>query len=417
MKRLSIIIVTQNRSGTLATTLDRLVENAALPHDSMRVIVIDNASTDDTVAMLRARRDLPIRIISRPTNEGVSARNYGFKLAHSEYILLIDDDSYPIDDAVERSLAYLDQHPHTAAVVGQVRLLNGDTEASALPSVMANGAVCIRKQVIDEVGGLPREFFRQAEEYDHSFRIWNAGYKIERFDDLVYIHEKVPGNRQPRIVHRYDLRNNLILIERYLPREYRAAYRADWIQRYTAFARSEKCQSSIRRARFDGALWRLREKCKGRQTLSPEAFENVFQHQAQTKAIRNWKKAHQIQTVVLAEFSKNIFATYQACKRSKVDMLGLYDPKPAFKHCQYRDLPITDSISDRADGIVLSNVNPAQIRSAVHRIKQVSDRPILVFWEPRNCPVASSDSTEKCEPITSPIAVVKNQRRILGAAS
>jgi hypothetical protein len=122
-------------------------------------------------------------------------------------------------------------------VVGRVVLPDDRFEASALPGVMINCAVCIRKSALDEVGGFPVEFFRQAEEYDLSFKLWKAGYSVERFEDLVYRHEKAPGNRAGAIVHRLDMRNNLILIERFFPPKMRRFYREDWTNRYLALAR------------------------------------------------------------------------------------------------------------------------------------------------------------------------------------
>src|ERR1700712_2123511 len=74
-------------------------------------------------------------------------------------------------------------------------------------------------------------FFRLAEEYDMSFRIWNAGYRVERFEDIHFGHDKVPGGRCSALTRRMDLRNNMILIERYLPRSMRNAYRHDWLRR------------------------------------------------------------------------------------------------------------------------------------------------------------------------------------------
>ncbi len=398
MMRLSVIIVTHNRREALMQTLDQLVNNAHLPHDSMEVIVIDNGSTDHTKKMVESRQDLPLRVIRREQNEGVSARNYGFAQAQGEYLLLIDDDSYPIGDAVERSLAYLDQVPNTAAVVGRIELADGSAEASALPGVIANGAVCLRKSVIDEVGGLPREFFRQAEEYDLSFRIWNAGYVIERFEDIVYFHAKAPGNRDLKYIHRYDLRNNLILIERYLPGEYRDAYRQDWIQRYSIFARADHCRLSVLSARIDGWLWRIRESISGRNTLKSQAFESIFSHQQQIERIESWSKINMIRRVIIADYSKNIFATWNACRHCGLHILGIYDPNPAFKESRYRGLPINSSITSAADGVVLSNVNPAQIDGRYSDIIRQYDKPVLRLWESENC----RKITDGMLPLTEP---------------
>ena len=77
----------------------------------------------------------------------------------------------------------------------RVELPGGQCEAPALPCVLLGGASVVRKAVLDRTGGFSPEFFRQAEEYDLSFRIMRLGHRIERFEDVVYRHEKAPGGR------------------------------------------------------------------------------------------------------------------------------------------------------------------------------------------------------------------------------
>src|SRR5947199_9876227 len=92
-----------------------------------------------------------------------------------------------------------------AAVVGTVVLPNGSLEAPAFPSVLMGGATCLRRAAIEQVGGFSREFFRQAEEYDLSFRLWGAGWRIERCEEVVFRHDKVAGaGRASALVHRMD---------------------------------------------------------------------------------------------------------------------------------------------------------------------------------------------------------------------
>jgi GT2 family glycosyltransferase len=67
-----IVIATRNRSATLAEALHHLV---ALP-ERPRILVADNASTDDTRAMLA--RDFPqVQVLALPFNHGALARNHG----------------------------------------------------------------------------------------------------------------------------------------------------------------------------------------------------------------------------------------------------------------------------------------------------------------------------------------------------
>ncbi|MCP9861438.1 glycosyltransferase family 2 protein, partial [Cyanobium sp. Cruz-8H5] len=285
--RLSYVIVTHNRREPLLATLRHLHAHTPLGGDQWEAWVVDNASTDGTRDAVAA--EFPgVRHLARSTNEGVWARSLAFEPARGEYLILLDDDSYPIGDAVRRSLKHLDTHPECAAVVGKVLLPDGSQEGCAFPGVMLSGAVCIRRSVLLEVGGFRREFFRKAGEYDLSFRIWNAGYRVDRFEDVVYRHDKVLTGRSKPFAHRMDLRNNLILVERYLPSELRREVRQDIVQRYSALARHDGCSRAALQARVEGACWRLREALTGRQTLTPPAIETLYQLEEQARRVSEW---------------------------------------------------------------------------------------------------------------------------------
>lgn len=379
--RLSIVIVTHNRREALLRTLGILAANPPIRGGEFEVLVVDNGSTDNS-AHDALRAHPAARVILRPTNEGVSARNYAFAHARGEYVALIDDDSYPLEDAVQRSLAYMDANAKVGAVVGRVELPDGNCEASALPTVAINCAVCIRKNVLDKVGGFPKEFFRQAEEYDLSFRIWRAGYTVERFEDLVYRHEKVAGNRWPAWIHRLDIRNNLILLERYLPTDLRREYGRDWVLRYRAMARHAGHSFAALQGRVQGFSWKFREVWHGRQTLDEDTIENIFGLRQQADAVAAWASHHNIKRVALADFGKNTYATYRACKRADLDIVALGDANPAFRGLRYRNIPIVER-SPNVDGVVLTNVNPAQIHRRLDTINAAFGGPVLSLWTPR----------------------------------
>jgi hypothetical protein len=382
----SYVIVTHNRRQSLLRTLSILHRRQSLPPGSWEVWVVDNASSDGTAECVR--QAFPnVKILRRPGNEGVGARSYAFDQARGEYLILLDDDSYPIDDAARRSIAYLDIHPECAAVVGRVVLPDASLEACAFPTVMVSGAVCLRKSVLEKIGGFRREFFHQAGEYDLSFRIWQAGYSIERFEDVLYRHDRVPGGRDKALAHRMDLRNNLILVERYLPRRVRRKYRRDSVIRHAALGRHDGCATAVVRARIEAMLWRWREAIGGRSTLWPQTLERIFGHQQQANTIDRWAKAYDIRKVVIADFPKTLFATYDACRRAKLDIAAVADNHPAYARMTYRRVPI---LGDRAafalqpiDGVVIANINPAQIDAAAERMRRYFDGPILRLWQPR----------------------------------
>lgn len=385
MVKLSYVIVTHQRREPLLRTLEILERTTSLPRPQWETWVVDNGSTDGTADAVRSRFP-DVRLIVRPGNEGVWARSYAFGPARGKYLILLDDDSYPVGDAATRSIDYLDSHDNCGAVVGRVVLPDGSLEACALPSVMLSGAVCLRKSVTERVGGFRREFFRKAGEYDFSFRIWDAGYSVERFEDVVYRHDKFMGGRSSSLAHRMDLRNNLILAERYLPAPIRAEYRRDWSQRYKAMAAHAGFGRAARLALLEAKLWRVREAVLGRQPLSPAALGSVFGLGAQADAIAAWSRANNVRRVVIADFGKNLYATYRGCAQAGLSVSAVAENHPAFSGVKYREVPIqpdAEAMATRPDGVVISNVNPAQIDAVERRLRGQFAGPVLRLWEPK----------------------------------
>jgi glycosyltransferase involved in cell wall biosynthesis len=91
--RASVVICTHNRSADLDNVLRSLTTQAATwaPHE---VIVVDNASTDDTHAVVtRWQTSLPLRYVSEPVIGLCHARNTGWRAARGNVIALLDDDA------------------------------------------------------------------------------------------------------------------------------------------------------------------------------------------------------------------------------------------------------------------------------------------------------------------------------------
>jgi hypothetical protein len=252
--------------------------------------------------------------------------------------------------------------------------------------VLLGGASVVRKSVLDQTGGFSPEFFRQAEEYDLSFRIIRLGHRIERFEDVIFRHEKVPGGRSSALVHRMDLRNNLILVERYLPKSLRRHYRHDWVRRYTALAVHDGERAAAKKGLYEALVWARRERAVGRQTLDGRTLEEVFAFRAQAEAVTAWKQTHGVRRVAIADFSKNVYATYAACGLASLQVVALVDDRPAFQGMSYRSFPIVPS-GDLArldcDGVVVSNTNPAQVAAHADHLAAAAPLPVLALWQPR----------------------------------
>lgn len=353
--------------------------------EAWEVWVVDNGSTDGSADAVHARFP-EVKLIRRPTNEGTAARSHAFGVARGEYLILLDDDSYPLGDTARRSVEWMDAHPEAGAVVGRVVLSDGSEEACALPSVMLSGAVCIRRNVLQQVGGFRPEFFRKAGEYDLSFRIWAAGFRVERFEDLLYGHDKVPAGRSAELAHFMDLRNNLILVERFFDKPMRRAYRKDYLHRYAALARHEGCGETVSRAIAEARDWAKREREAGRQTLPPDVLEIVNPWQAQQRRVAAWAQQHGVRTVVIADYAKNLYATWRAARLAGLEVLALAADSQAFRGQRYRGLPIErhdTALSRGPGGVIVANINPAQVKRCAARVAEFFSGPVLTLWSGR----------------------------------
>lgn len=97
----SVVVPTRNRSALLALTLRSVLQQKV----ELEVIVVDEASTDDTLAALVALRDSRVRVIHHDIPRGVSvARNRGAAEAHGEWLAFIDDDDLWAPDKLAQQL-------------------------------------------------------------------------------------------------------------------------------------------------------------------------------------------------------------------------------------------------------------------------------------------------------------------------
>src|SRR6266705_2739802 len=127
MPKISVVIPTKNRSALLAETIDR-VESQTIPRDHYEVLVINNASTDDTRAILEQKAGIyPNLKFDFQKKPGAAAtRNVGIRLANSDLILFIDDDVQAEPALLQ---AHLDCHIRNPnlSVIGAVSMPWGDT--------------------------------------------------------------------------------------------------------------------------------------------------------------------------------------------------------------------------------------------------------------------------------------------------
>jgi GT2 family glycosyltransferase len=192
----SFVLSTHNRRKELHNTLASLYL-CGLTKEAFEIFVIDNASKDGTAEAIR--RDFPqVIVLEQKKNRGSCAKNAALPLARGRYVVFLDDDSYPRYGSIGRMIRHFETDPDLGAAVFSVHLPDGSSECSAYPDVFIGCGTGFRRKALAEVGGLPEDFFMQAEEYDLSLRLLDAGWTLKRFDDLHVVHLKSSTARRPK---------------------------------------------------------------------------------------------------------------------------------------------------------------------------------------------------------------------------
>ncbi len=113
----SAVIVTHNRRVELRRCLQSVGE---LTYSPVAIVVVDNASTDGTVEMVR--RDYPMcRVVQNAENVGTAAgRNLGVTAAEGQCILLVDDDCAVARDSLQLMMDVMLRNADCAAVTPKI---------------------------------------------------------------------------------------------------------------------------------------------------------------------------------------------------------------------------------------------------------------------------------------------------------
>ena len=208
-REMSVVVITRNRCRELARTLDRL----AVDSPEVEVLVVDNASSDGTPALLRERHDA-LRAIRCRRNLGATARNVGVDAADSRFVAFADDDSWWAPGALARAARLLDDFPGVGLLAGKVvvepagsidpastkmgRALLGrglDLPGPPILGFLACSAV-VRREAYRSVGGFSRILQFGGEEQLLAMDLAGAGWGVCYVDSVV-AHHHPSASRSP----------------------------------------------------------------------------------------------------------------------------------------------------------------------------------------------------------------------------
>jgi N-acetylglucosaminyl-diphospho-decaprenol L-rhamnosyltransferase len=208
MSDASVVVVTYNALPWLEQCLDSV--------RGVETIVVDNGSSDRTVAFARER--FPAAQLVEQENRGLAAGwNAGLERATGRYVLLLNSDAWLHEGALDALVAFADAHPEAAVVGPRLRNPDGTLQRSVrgFPTLwrlateyfflrklaprsrafnafyaggfdhdsvydaeVLMGAVwLVRQAAIDEIGGADESFFLFSEEVDWAYRFREAGWR------------------------------------------------------------------------------------------------------------------------------------------------------------------------------------------------------------------------------------------------
>ena len=123
MPTLSIIVVSYNTRELLRACLDSVYRETR--RTDFELIVVDNASSDQSVEMVR--REFPkVKVFALQDNVGFArANNEGARAARGEYLLLLNPDTEVLDDAIDKLVGFARENPRYGLYGGATRFADG----------------------------------------------------------------------------------------------------------------------------------------------------------------------------------------------------------------------------------------------------------------------------------------------------
>ena len=222
----SIIICTFNRSRLLADTMDTLIRSLSSFPKPVEVIVVNNASTDDTERLVRSliqKTEKPHIRLLHESRQGLSyARNAGLEHARGDIICFLDDDVFVPEGWLQGLLAPFALSEEVGGVTGRVRLHfesetkpgwftdryrgvlsesnRGDSPCLLTRSDdMMGGNCALKRKAVSAIGLYNTELGRKGynllsgEDTDYAQRLWEKGFKLAYAPD-GYINHRIPSN-------------------------------------------------------------------------------------------------------------------------------------------------------------------------------------------------------------------------------
>jgi glycosyltransferase involved in cell wall biosynthesis len=193
----TVVIPTKNRKESLQRTIRSVLEQKITP----QLIVIDDASTDQTGEMMK--REFPGVIYERQQSSiGPSAcRNRGAELGSGEFLVTLDDDClFCKKDSLLEALQWFNLPEIGAITLPFVNINCDQVLRTAAPDKtdrfatlnFYGGMVAFRRDLFLKLGGYRAAYFMEGEEYDLATRLLQAGFIVQAGTSHIIDHDESP---------------------------------------------------------------------------------------------------------------------------------------------------------------------------------------------------------------------------------
>jgi glycosyltransferase involved in cell wall biosynthesis len=203
----SVVMATYNRAALVSEAIDSVLQQTM---QAFELLVIDDGSTDETAATIRAFADARLRHICQANAGAAEARNRGWRESSGRYILFMDDDDRLHTGALEALLQRAAEVPEAGMigadheymdaegnVLGTAELWklgeNLDLAALVLCCPFAIGATLVRREWLERVGGFDAGQIA-AQDWDLWLRLVQAGCTATWSKSVVCQYRLHPGS-------------------------------------------------------------------------------------------------------------------------------------------------------------------------------------------------------------------------------